>query len=119
VSISVLVTNTSSESGSCRVTLKINGVVEATKEVALAPGASERVTLTTSKDIAGAYSVDVDGLKGSFTVKEKLVSVIPKPLNWPLIGGIIGGVIAIGLLVYFLVIRKRRRKAKEEEVNHG
>jgi len=113
VSISVLVANTSGESGSCVVTLKINGVVEATKEVALAPGASESITFTTSKDVAGTYSVDVDGLTGSFTVKEKVVPPILKPINWLLMGGIIGGVIAVSLLVYFLVVRRRRAARKQ------
>ena len=113
VTITVSVANTGGESGSCRVTLKINGVVEATKEVVLAPGASESITFTTSKDVAGTYSVDVNGLIGSFTVKEKVVPPILKPINWPLIGGIIGGVMAAGLLVYFLVIRRRRAARKQ------
>jgi hypothetical protein len=118
VSIKVLVTNTGEESGSRVVTLKINGVVEATKEITLAPRDSESITFATSRDVAGAYLVDVNGLTGTFTVKEKEVPFI-KPVNWPLIGGVAGGLIAVGLLIYFLVVRKKRRKAKGEEVNHG
>jgi len=113
VSIKALVTNTGGESGSCVVTLKINGVVEATKEVTLAPRDSESITFTTSKDIAGAYLVDANGLTGTFTVKEKVVPPIFKPINWPLIGGIIGVVVAVGLLVYFLVIRRRKAQGRE------
>jgi len=119
VSISVIVANTGGESGSCKVTLKINGVIEATTDVTVRAGASKEITFTTTKDIAGTYLVDVDRLTGSFTVKEKAVPpvvpvvppVIPKAINWPLIGGIIG-VIAVGLLVYFLVIRRRRAQGK-------
>ena len=121
VTISVIVANTGGQSGSYEVTLKINGVVEVTKEVTVNAGLSKEVTSTTTRDIAGTYLVDVNGLTGSFTVKEKPVipvippvipPVVPKPLNWPLIGGIIG-VIAVGLLVYFLVIRRRIAQRKE------
>ena len=75
VTISVLVANTGGKSGSCKVTLKINGVVEVTKEVTVNAGFSKEVTLTVSKDIAGIYSVDVDGLNGLFTVNEEIVQV--------------------------------------------
>ena len=68
VTISVLITNTGSAAGSYKVAFKINGVVEATKDITLNVGASEEVTFTTAKDVAGSYSVDVDGLSGSFTV---------------------------------------------------
>lgn len=128
VTISVLVANTGGESGSYRVTLKIDGVVEATKEVTISPGASERVTFITSRDVVDSYSVDVNGLTGSFTVKGKLVPpvvstvppvvstvppVSPKATNWPLISGIIGGGIAVGLLLYFLVVRRRVAMGKQ------
>ena len=77
VNISVLVANTGDESGSYEVTLKIDDVVVATKEVTLAGGASQKVTFTTTKDITGTYSVDVSGLTGSFTVKEEVVPPVP------------------------------------------
>ena len=117
VSIRVIVANIGGESGSYKVILKINGVVEATREVTINAGFSKEVTFSTTRDIAGTYLVEVDGLTGSFTVKEKSVipvippeipPVVPKPINWPLIGGIIGGIIAVGLLVYFLVVRRGR-----------
>ncbi|MFC1950471.1 hypothetical protein ACFLWD_02270 [Chloroflexota bacterium] len=116
VTVSILLSNTGEEEGSYTITFKINGVVEATREITLAGGASETVTHTTSKNEAGIYSVDVDGLTGSFTVKEVVVTppVVPpeaptevKPeTNWPVIGGIIGGVVIVGLLIFFLVRRK-------------
>jgi len=62
--------------------------------------------------------VAVNGISGSFTVKEEpalpviLPPMVPPevepPTNWPLIGGIIAAVIAVGLLIFFSV-RKRGR----------
>ena len=118
VTISVTVANTGTASGSYKVTLKINGVVEATKDITLNPGASEQVTLTTAKNVAGSYSVGVDGLSGSFKVKEKpvLAPAAPPPppppppakppTNWPLIGGIIGAVVVVGLIIVFVARRR-------------
>jgi len=124
VAISVSITNAGNAAGSYEVTLKINGVVEATEEVTLSAGTSQGVTFTTARDVAGTYTVDVDGLSGSFTVKEKPAPPPPAPpptptppappaptppppaVNWPLIGGIISGV-AAGIAV-FLVVRRRR-----------
>ena len=110
VTIIAVVENTGGQTGSYNVTLKIDGIVEATKEVTLDAGTSERVSFTTSRDVAGSYSVDVNGLAGSFAVKEKPaspeVSAPVKPFPWPLVGGIIAGVVVVGLLVFFLVRRR-------------
>ncbi len=121
VTISVSVTNTGDLAGSYEVTLKIDTVVEASKEITVNAGASEKVTFTTVKDVAKTYSVDVNGLSGSFTVKEKPAPPPPPPppapppplppppvVNWSLIWGIIGGVVVVGVII-FLVARKKRR----------
>ncbi len=96
VTISILVANIGGEPGQCRVTLKINGKVEATKNVTLAAGTSKPISFNTIKNTPGTYSVAVDGLIGSFMVKEKPEpSIVPaepmepvptpaKPANWPL-----------------------------------
>jgi len=128
VTISVEVTNTGKEAGNYTVTLKIDGVVEATKDVILNAGASKEVTFTTAKDVAGSYSVDVNGLSGSFTVKEKPAPPSPTPtpiptptptptptseVNWSLIWGAIGGTVVVGVII-FLVARKPREESEEE-----
>ena len=107
VTISVLVSNTGDLSGSYELTLKLDNVIIATKPVALAGGASQKITFTTTKDVAGTYNVKVDGLSGTLVVKAPPVP--PKPeINWWLIGGIIVAVIVVGgLLVYFLWWRRR------------
>jgi hypothetical protein len=118
VTISVVITNTGDGAGSYGVSLKINGKVEATKEITLNAGAGGEVAFTAAKDVAGIYSVEIDGLSSSFTVKEKPAPPPPPPtvpppvippapvINWPLIWGIVGGVVVVGLVI-FLVARRR------------
>ena len=103
VNITVLVANTGSEAGNYKVILKINGVVEAGKDVALNPDASKQVSFSTSKNTAGTYSVAVNGLIGSFIVKQK-PPVPAKPVNWPVVGGI--AAVIVGLLVFFWIRRR-------------
>jgi len=106
VDITAEVSNTGGTEGSHDVVLKINGEVQETKSVTLAPGASETVAFTVTRDVAGTYDVDVDGESGQFTVRE--AGPAPSGPNWPLFAGIIVAVAVIaGLLVYFLVLRKR------------
>jgi parallel beta-helix repeat protein len=115
VTISVLVTNTGNLAGSYEVTLKINDVVEATSEVTLDAVASESVTFTVSREEADSYSVLIDGLSGSFTVAapDSSQPAAPKDtspeaehsVNWPVLGGVIAGVVIIGLLIF--VVRRR------------
>jgi hypothetical protein len=102
VNLTILVTNTGGQSASYQVILKINGVAEAAKEVILDAGASEQVSFTTSKEAAGTYSVDINGVTGAFEVKQKPVLPPAKPINWWLIGGIIGGVVVVVGLIYLV-----------------
>jgi len=108
VTISATIANTGDLAGSYEVTLKVNNVTVDTETVTLDGGASKTVTFTTSKDVAGTYTVSIDGLSGTFTVEE---AVVPPPppteINWWLIGGIIAGVV-IAAVVIFLVVRRRR-----------
>jgi hypothetical protein len=101
VTITVLVANTGGESGSYAVVLKIDGVKEAEETVTIAAGSSQTVTFSVTGEEAGSYTVAVDGLSGSFTVVAP-----PSRINWPMIGGIIGGVVVVGLLIFFFVRRR-------------
>jgi len=103
VTITVLVANAGGESGSYTVVLKIDGVKEAEETVTIAAGESQDVSFSVTKEEAGSYTVAVDGLSGSFTV---VPVVAPSRINWPLIGGVIGGVIVVGLLIFFWMRRR-------------
>ncbi len=122
VTISVLVTNSGNLEDTYQVTLEIDNKVVETQEVILAGGASDMVTFTILKDIAGTYSVDVNGLTDSFTVKEKEAAVIPtpstpstlppaKPINWLVVGGVVAALVAMGSLLFFLARRSHTKSS--------
>ena len=111
VAITVSVANTGGTEGSYIAVLKINGVKEVEKSITIAAGGSEIVTFSVTREEAGSYSVVVDRLSGSFTVIAAPPAVKPpppevQPINWPVLGGVIAGVVVVGLLV-FLLIRRR------------
>lgn len=119
VTISVLVTNTGGSEGNYTVFLEINGVKEAEQSLTIVAGSSKTVTFSVSRVEPGTYSVAVEGLSTSFTVlvpqseppapssPTGTVAEAPAtPTNWPLIGGIIGGVIVVGLIIFFFVRRR-------------
>lgn len=118
VTISVVVYNTGDATGSDEVTLKVDSVAVATKEVTVAGGAGEKVTFTITRDVAKTYSVDVSGLSGSFVVKPAPPAppppvppppIVPppvEPINWPLVGGIIAAVVIAAVFAFFWVRRR-------------
>ena len=130
VTISVKVANTGDLSGSYEVTLRLNKLAVATKEITLAGGTSGTVTFTTSKDTAGTYNVNVNGQSSTFTVTAPPAPpappapapapapappvtpppppVAPPPtvFNWWLIGGFIAAVIIITIAT-LVIIRSR------------
>jgi hypothetical protein len=116
VTISVLITNSGDAAGSHTVVLKIDGMVEGTKEITLNAGASEEVTFTMVKDVAGTYSVEVSGLSGSFVVEEQPEETAPPSetttpaepgVNWPVIWGVMAGVLVVGVIIFLVVMRRR------------
>jgi len=110
VRITVTVTNVGEASGSHEVVFLIDDQKVFSREVTLAGGESTEVSFTTTGEAAGTYTVTVDGLRGTFTV-ETVPPVVPpvKPVNWPLIIGIVAGVIIIGVAVWLIIRRRRSR----------
>jgi len=105
LTITAVVTNTSIARGTYTVSLKLDGEVVDTKGVTLASGASATVSFTVTKDVAGIYSVEIDGSSDSFMVASEAGT------NWALIGGIIGGVIVVATIVAVISLRRRRAVA--------
>ncbi len=77
--IGVLIVNTGDLTGSYELILRIDNVVIVTEDVDLAGGTNQRVTFTTSNDIPGTYTIEVNGLLGTFTAKAPPVPVLPRP----------------------------------------
>lgn len=102
VTITASVANVGGGEGTCTVVLNINGVKEAERAVSLGAGDSQDVSFSVSREEAATYSVAVDALTGEFVV------VPPPPTNYgPLYSGIVAGVIAVGLLSYYWMTRRR------------
>jgi len=109
VLVTVDVTNIGGCEASYSLDLTINGEVEQTKTVTLAPLASDTVTFTVIKEEPGGYTISVGGLTKEFTVAESIVAA-PSWLSqywWT----ILVGIIIIGLVVYLLWRRRRAIQA--------
>ena len=109
VTITVLVSNNSDVAGSGEAVLKVNGVVEAAKGVTVGAGKSESVSFTVSKDSAGTCSVDVNGITKSFLVKKVPATPIIET-KWFKLGLAIAAYIALLWLIFFLALRRKRRR---------
>ncbi len=97
--VTVNVNNSGGCEGSYTLNLTINGTVEQTKTVTLAPSASDTVTFTVIKEEPGSYTISVDGLTKEFIVAASIVAA-PSWLSrywWT----IVVGIIIIGVVVYF------------------
>ena len=93
--------------------LKINGVEEESKQVALDPDEQQVVTFSVVKAEMADYTVDINGLSASYVVKEKQAPTPPLPVEKVdfqtvvlTIALIVAGIMITSALVYFLVIRR-------------
>jgi predicted benzoate:H+ symporter BenE len=108
VSVSVVITNRGGTAGTFPVSLKINGITEDSREIALSPGASQTVGFSTSRVLSGSYTMDIAGLSAAFSVEAE-----PEPdrkgstASWWVVAAVIFG----GAMVTALVIAARRRRA--------
>ena len=119
------------KTGTYTLVLKINGVVEETRTVEIdnsiktlgldAPSPGTWVAFTTTRDMAGTYLVDVNGVTDSFVVKEVAATLEPesastptppaKPINWPVVCGVVAAVVAMGSLLFFLARRSHTKSS--------
>ena len=72
VTISFNVTNGNDVPGYYSVTLRINGVVMATKEVSLVRRSAMRLAFTVVETLPGDYKVDVNGVAGRLTIFQEI-----------------------------------------------
>lgn len=91
--VTVTVSNTGELSGTYTATLKVDGVVEDTEDVTVESGGSKTASFTVTKETKGTYSIDIDGLTGTLTVK--------KPPPYGLYAGIIIVLILIVVIVWY------------------
>ena len=102
-SVSVNATNIGDLPGTFTIILKINDSIEATRDITLLGKESAIVTFKISKNVAGIYNIEVNGLKGSFLVKE-----IPLPtLSWEPYT-IIATIAAVAIGIAAMIYRRRR-----------
>ena len=127
VTINVLVTNSGNLEGTYQVTLEIDNKVVETQEVTLAGGARDIVTFKISESIASIYSVNINGLAGSFIVKPVAtsepelapISTPPAthtppsvtPISWPVVYGVVVALVAMGALLFFLARRSHTKSS--------
>jgi chitodextrinase len=109
VTITLSVANTSGTEGSYNVVLKINGVEETEQSITLAADSSQDVSFSVSREEAGSYSVEVNGLTGSFTVvapapPAEETPPAPAATGWWI--WVIVGVVVVGLAI-FIAARRR------------
>jgi predicted secreted hydrolase len=69
VTVTVDVENVGDVVGTKTLTLKVDGVEVETKDVVVEGGKTETVSFTLVPDAEGTYSIEIDGLSGSLTVK--------------------------------------------------
>jgi len=74
VCVTAEVKNIGGSEGIYTAILTVNGVQVETKNVAMAPGASETVTFSLVKDTPGTYQIGIGGLTSSLTVKPKSIA---------------------------------------------
>lgn len=80
VTVSVSIANTGELSGDYDVVLSVNGVPLETRNVTIAGGDRLDVTFTVSRDSAGTYTIDVNGVTGELTF---LAPPEPEPTQEP------------------------------------
>jgi hypothetical protein len=136
VTVRATITNTGDLSGQKDIVFKVNNVMDGITKVSLKGKASQEVTFTTIQGEAGTYTVDINGLTGTFTVTEGEVVITtppappptpaptptpapvptptpapapaPAPIPWMIIGIIAAvAVIVAGVLVWYFGFRER------------
>ncbi|MFC2022512.1 hypothetical protein ACFLTR_04835, partial [Chloroflexota bacterium] len=107
VVISLTIANEGAVTGSYELYLIVDGIVRAVKEITLAGQSIETISFEVSNLAAGKHQVKIAGLTGEFRIIH-VAAVFPAEvaIDWFLTDLSVGAVIAAGLLVLYLVIRR-------------
>jgi hypothetical protein len=123
VTITVRIGNTGGSTGNYTATLKINGSIEATKQLFISPGTSQTATFDIQRHDPGNYTVEVNSLTANFTVRQPQPTFTPileqqtttpiasvkGGINWTVILAIAGGVIIIFIMITLIYIWQKKR----------
>jgi hypothetical protein len=101
VSASIEVANTGEKTGSYTIILKINEEVEDEKSVTLGPDESVTVSFEVPTTEEGTYSVDINGLSGSYDVEKAQTGIPGFPFE--------SIILSLVLVVAFLWVIRRQR----------
>jgi hypothetical protein len=105
ITLKVFVENLGPAAITCKVPLKIDGVLEYEKEVTLPPGKHE-VTFSHHEPYTGAHQIDVNGTTGEFTVGMAQGDAV----GWPLITGSAVAAFVLAGCTTFAFLRRRSGK---------
>lgn len=125
--ISVRLTNPAQFSETHVITLKINGIVRASRQASLAAGESVTMAFAVSEQQTGTYIVEIGGLETTFEVREpapilppQMPSTSDPALGWFVqIAIILAGVGLLSVATGIVLLATRRRLAEVSEAIHG
>jgi len=115
VTISVKVTNIGGQSGSYTVSLIVNQIIEQTKMVTLAAGASTTAEFKITKQTLGTYNIEVEGLSDELTVSEEVPNGGGPSDSFP-IEYIAVALVAVVAIVFFVFFLLKKRKPNVEKI---
>lgn len=105
--IIVNLTNTAGVDGVYEAKLRINDTQEAEKSLRVDPRGTGSIQFELSRDTPGEYSVDVNGLEGSFTVLEGANPDKPSGASTAVWIAVAAGVVIAGIILLLLLRKKR------------
>lgn len=108
ITISVDVANTGGKTADYNLEMKVDGKVNSTTQLTIAPGASQVVNFTLTGDSVGKHQVEIAGLVGEFEV---IKSATTSLINWWLIGIITAMVLAIWAILGWRWFKDRKTTA--------
>jgi len=113
VTVEVEVTNVGGTEGSYTLTLTVDRVEEQTKDVVVAPGATETKAFTLVRDASGIYDIEVAGLTETLRVKQ--ADAYPRLANYYMMDWSISYLEALALARWDLIVVDYRNTSASPE----